>query len=1151
MHQPNLFTSRSSDPVDDAVRAERQAASELLTQFRLRRVQTFNWGTFPGVAEFPIPAAGYLFVGPSGSGKSTVLDAHAALMTPPKWVDFNVAARETDKSGKDRSLATYIRGAWGQQTGEDREYVSQFLRGGKTTWSAIAETYESGAGEIVSLAQVLWIRGTGTSHSDVKRMYVVAERPFDVHEFQPFAESDFDIRKLRSTVQEAFIKDDFPSYQERFRHLLGIDTDRALRLLHKTQSAKNLGDLNHFLRDFMLDPPETFATAERLVTDFKDLQAAHAAVVSAAQQIETLKPARVDFETRERVKLNQNKFSEIQLGVPLFREQRRAEMLQAEMNRLSQQLESALVTTDLLEKAELLEQGSLRQLELQHSGQGGSVLSELNAQVKTAQDKQPERIRRLAQVEKACSLLEWTKPGNPDALLALSAQARVYLEGAEDEDKRIRDRRDTLRDDSSKVNARLKELSAQITAMERQPSNIPWRLLEVRRDMVKALNVPENKLPFAGELLQVKANDKAWTGAIERVLRGLGTSLLVSDGLYEAVSDYLDGVHTGQRIVYLRTIHQVAMQRHTVPTSLVRKVDIALHQHQEWLREELRSRYDYECVDSPKAFRDAVRAVTLAGQVKRSATQHEKDDRSDVNDARQWVLGFDNAAKLKLYRDEASECLSTLLQAQNDLLAVESEAGAQRERLLQCQTVANVTWEELDVESLLLEIQHLKERVRRETEARPNLAKLEKDVKDQKLLYDNAVKARQASQGLERDCIDAYAKWEKKLKEIPAEHLSVAMTPTQAEGLETQYSGHAVAMTLDNLDRQTTQVVQVLAITQQKLSAEEAALKASIEKSFANFVRGWPVEAAGLDPVIESAPDFLAKLAHLESDGLPKFEQNFMKLLHQQSDQNLTELMAKLNQEGKAIQERLEQVNEGLRTAPYNPGTYLVIKSHDRAVEQVREFKQMLKRALSQSFKDDPAVAKERFAVLSQLVQRLASQTPDDLKWKALCLDVRSHFEFAAHEFDEDECEVEVYLSGAGKSGGQRQKLAATCLAAALRYQLGGSERLYPTFSTVVLDEAFDKADSEFTGLAMNIFKNFGFQMVVATPLKNVMALEPFIGGASFVHFLKESKHSVTLKIEYDVENSRLLLSDKDKAAVVRAQAEEKAKNDAQEVPVA
>jgi hypothetical protein len=68
----------------------------------------------------------YLFVGPSGSEKSTVLDAHAALLTPPKWVDFNVAAREAERHGCDRSVMTYLRGAWAQQTGDSGEYLSQY-----------------------------------------------------------------------------------------------------------------------------------------------------------------------------------------------------------------------------------------------------------------------------------------------------------------------------------------------------------------------------------------------------------------------------------------------------------------------------------------------------------------------------------------------------------------------------------------------------------------------------------------------------------------------------------------------------------------------------------------------------------------------------------------------------------------------------------------------------------------------------------------------------------------------------------------------------------------------------------------------------------------------------------------------------------------
>jgi len=37
-------------------------------------------------------------VGRSGAGKPTLLDALSALLVPPKWVDFNAAARRTTNS---------------------------------------------------------------------------------------------------------------------------------------------------------------------------------------------------------------------------------------------------------------------------------------------------------------------------------------------------------------------------------------------------------------------------------------------------------------------------------------------------------------------------------------------------------------------------------------------------------------------------------------------------------------------------------------------------------------------------------------------------------------------------------------------------------------------------------------------------------------------------------------------------------------------------------------------------------------------------------------------------------------------------------------------------------------------------------------------
>jgi uncharacterized protein YPO0396 len=195
----------------------------------------------------------------------------------------------------------------------------------------------------------------------------------------------------------------------------------------------------------------------------------------------------------------------------------------------------------------------------------------------------------------------------------------------------------------------------------------------------------------------------------------------------------------------------------------------------------------------------------------------------------------------------------------------------------------------------------------------------------------------------------------------------------------------------------------------------------------------------------------------------------------------------------------------------------------DRPLEDVKLFKQDLRRAMHFALADDADADERRFEILQVLVKRLSSQESKDRNWRDLVLDVRQHVEFIARELDEVGIEVEVYRSGAGKSGGQRQKLTSTCLAAALRYQLGGEDIGVPRYATIVLDEAFDKADAEFTTMVMRIFEAFGFQMIVATPLKLVMTLEPFIGGACFVH-IRDRKKSSVLMIEYDEDRQSLRL---------------------------
>lgn len=88
-----------------------------------------------------------------------------------------------------------------------------------------------------------------------------------------------------------------------------------------------------------------------------------------------------------------------------------------------------------------------------------------------------------------------------------------------------------------------------------------------------------------------------------------------------------------------------------------------------------------------------------------------------------------------------------------------------------------------------------------------------------------------------------------------------------------------------------------------------------------------------------------------------------------------------------------------------------------------------------------------------------------------------------------------------------------TCLVAALRYQLGGTRAQKPKFAPVMMDEAFDKADSEFTDISMRIFRDFGFQPVIATPEKGLYTLEPYMGSFSYVS-CKDRKASSAINLQ-------------------------------------
>ncbi len=1102
-------------------------------QFRICKLQVFNWGTFSGVHDIPIAEPGFLFVGRSGSGKTTLLDAFSALLVPPKWVDFNAAAREGERGGRDRSLLSYVRGAWAeQQEGDSGLIATQHLRPG-TTWAALALSYRNSAGEVVVLVQLFWIRGKSNSREDLRRYFLVFERDFDLREMDDF---QLDVRRLKLKFPEAFAREDFTPYAERFRRKLGIDNELALKLLHKTQSAKNLGDLNTFLRDFMLDTPETFAAADRLVEEFAELNAAHQAVVTAREQVQILAQAREDHEALQSVTAEENKLRELRSGLDSYKQTCRAGLLENRIIEL--EAEAAGKRAEEQSRQAILNnsRAGLEDLNREHRAAGGQQIEDLGNEKQRTEELRDARLRKRGDAQSACHKLGWQLPATPSEFAELAISASREVQDWPQWQEEGREKHAAVSAELAKLQNEFSAAKEEVESLRRQPSNVPARMLQLRAHLTRELGLAEGALPFTAELIEVLPREEEWRGAIERVLRGFAVSLLVEDRYYSAVSDLVNRASLGERLFYNRVgrDHMPGV-RHSQPNSLFHKLQIKEGTLSAYLRSTLAQRFDYLCVDSMQAFRNAERALTRQGQIRHAKDRHEKDDRFDLNDRSRWVLGFDNRAKLTLFEQKALEAFRAMEECNRKLRGLRQADEQRNQRVLNCQTLANIHWQEIDVAPLLDRLAAIERTLRELEEGNTTLRKIDRRLKAQKQAVDKAeaavIEIKAQVQRIGKETRDVVSKLDSLRERLEAAHI----TALQTAELPNYFNQLSHSLTLENLDAVAHEVDRNLSEEQRIQAERRNRLANSIEKRFAEFQRRWPMDAGDLDSSLASAPDYLAKLKRLETDRLPDYEHRFFDLLRNQSHQNLAALATHITQARKTIFDRLELVNQSLSQAEFGPGTYLNIEASDRNLDEVREFKQEVQQALSHAWTDDREQAEERFLILRGLVERLGSQDAGHKRWRALVLDVRLHVEFVGRELDIEGRQVEVYRGGAGKSGGQRQKLATTCLAAALRYQLGGDDHAVPRYAPVVLDEAFDKADNEFTALVMNIFAKFGFQMIVATPLKSVMTLEPFIGGACFVDIIERRRSSV-LMIEYDMERRRLKLPgrshDEDSVAV-------------------
>src|SRR5262249_37793860 len=159
---------------------------------------------------------------------------------------------------------------------------------------------------------------------------------------------------------------------------------------------------------------------------------------------------------------------------------------------------------------------------------------------------------------------------------------------------------------------------AEIASLKNRRSNIPSRMLVIREALCQALKLDAADLPFAGELIEVRKEDRYWEGAAERLLHSFALLLLVADAHYPVVAEWVNGTHLGDRLVYYRvqagaSAVRPRMDSRALANKLLVKDDTEFH---DWLRREIDQRFDHVCCMKLDEFRREQKAVTGAGQTK-------------------------------------------------------------------------------------------------------------------------------------------------------------------------------------------------------------------------------------------------------------------------------------------------------------------------------------------------------------------------------------------------------------------------------------------------------------------------------------------------------------------------------------------------------
>lgn len=1109
-HQTNLF---NTDP---------QVAG-----FKLDYMEVWNWGTFNDKVYRMNPHGNNsLLTGANASGKSTLIDALLALLVPLQNKRFYNQSSGAEKKGN-RTDITYFFGNYGQQQEGESGASSLKLRD-KSARSVLLATFNNSDGRVVTLFQIRYYSG-----EELRTVYGMAHKHLTIS--QNFATFDSNgvwrkrMEKELNTGSSKRIVEFFngpKAYEEKMLLVFGMRSDKALTLFNQIVGVKVLNNLDSFIRDNMLEERDAEEKYKELRENFQNLMDAKTSIEKTKEQIRQLEP--ID-RLAEDVLLIEKSIKELQSEkdiISYWFAVRTVKLCQEHLERRKSELRQLddTIKANNAEKRRLDEAKSSLEVAI-NSDSVGQQIKDIEKEIINLTERFEERKKKEEKYNTLIHKLELPQSVDSSTFQSNKATApkqKVALQ--ELLDNELAERKRHLQNEKEDIEANIKSHVNTIKYLSEHNNNISGRVAEIRDEIIQHIGATADEIPFIGELIRLKDDEREWESAIERILHNFALRLIVPEKYYRKVNEYVNNHNLRGRIVYQRYNYDAALRefvnRHAQDNSLLNKIEFKPNaQYIDWIEDRLYSEFNYTCVDTLEDFNHInEKAVTKEGLIKAKGGKHEKDDRPEISRREHYVLGWDNHEKISVIKKEHENLRRQLTVKNNEIKELDHKKKETEERKETFSSLLDFEkFDDIDWQSYSIRINEKKEEKKQLESTNDRVKTLQEQLEKVKLRIKDIETQNQnisRKQGmLDKDKKDTEERCSKNSNAL------ALMDSVDVDEFENNHS-ELLLVGLEDIEARHKSLQNDIDDKIRKKQAEKSKKEDEAKSKIIKFknpteeittkFRDWRSDVNSLPDSVEFISEYQNLLKKLNEEALPSFEKRFNKYLHETVINNIYTFRQFFKDWESLINKTINQLNSYLRDINFNvyPETYIQLESSKKRNVNINEFVQMLEKAIPNMREINSTIDGQRLHFeqhVLPLMQRL-----QDEKWRKEVMDVRARFSYKAVEhYKADDLKRNTYESMGQLSGGEKAQLTYTILGSAIAYQFGLTKHgCDSSFRFIAIDEAFRAQDEDKARYLISLCKQLHLQLLVVTPSDNIHIVENDI---SYVHYVERKGNTSVL----------------------------------------